>query len=649
MTRFRTAAFVAALVWLPAAAAMARGFDDFRAATPEELAMKGVPSAPGAAAVILDWGQRVDDIDLDSSEYVRIKILTEAGRKYGDIEIPYAPEYYHLHRIEARMTRPDGTIVDFKGKIYEKLIVKAGGKRLVSENFSIPDVQPGSIIEYKYRLGGRGQYLHNTRFVVQQDLPVLRAFLWLRPYQKEFTSFFTFQGLPEGKKPEKIGDHYELALENVPAFEKERYAPPEGELKTRVDFFYIEGRLIQSDAFWIGEGKSWTKKVESFIGSRPYVADQARAAIGTAATPDEKLHKLYARAQQIRNLAYEDEKTDAEAKNTHDNKSADDVLLNGYGSPSEINRTFVALARAAGFEANAVRIGESDERIFSKALPIGEHLDGEVAVVSMDGKQVWIDAGTPGAPYRVLSWQKLHVPGMLLSKGAAASWLMTPEQPASDALTQRKAVLRIEDDSIKGKITLTLTGQEALRQRVKNYKDDEAAIRKSLEETGKEWFAGGAVVKVTNVSGMKSIDDPIVVDFDVELSSLGSFAGSRALIPMSVFQAAAKNPFAPAQRKHPILFPYAWSEADDVTLQFPGDYSVESLPQPIKYDVNAAIYQSHYEASGANTVHFTRKFEFRSLYFGQESYGALRNFFSKVATADQDQLVLHKRAKTAAQ
>src|SRR5258708_6594941 len=177
MTRFRTAAFVAALVWLPAAAAMARGFDDFRAATPEELAMKGVPSAPGAAAVILDWGQRVDDIDLDSSEYVRIKILTEAGRKYGDIEIPYAPEYYHLHRIEARITRPDGTIVDFKGKIYEKLIVKAGGKRLVSENFSIPDVQPGSIIEYKYRLGGRGQYLHNTRFVVQQDLPVLRALL----------------------------------------------------------------------------------------------------------------------------------------------------------------------------------------------------------------------------------------------------------------------------------------------------------------------------------------------------------------------------------------------------------------------------------------------------------------------------------------
>ncbi len=227
MTRFRLAASVAALMLLTSTVAMAHGtlFDDFRNATAAELAMKEVPSAPGAPAVILDWVQRVDDSDLDSSQYYRIKILTEDGRKYADIEIPYLPLYYDLHRVQARVTKPDGTVVDFKGKFYDKVIIRAGGTRVSAQTFSIPDVQPGCIIEYRYDLGVRGQYLHNSRFEVQHELPVLHTLIWLKPYLSSvFSTFFTYRGLPEGKKPLKIKDHYELELENIPAFEKEEHA-----------------------------------------------------------------------------------------------------------------------------------------------------------------------------------------------------------------------------------------------------------------------------------------------------------------------------------------------------------------------------------------------------------------------------------------
>ncbi len=359
------------------------------------------------------------------------------------------------------------------------------------------------------------------------------------------------------------------------------------------------------------------------------------------------MQRLYARAQQIRNLGFEETKTDAETKNIHDNNYAEDVLRNGYGHPAEINRTFVALARAAGFEANAVRISESDEHLFIKTLPIAEQLDGEVCVAVVDGKRIWLDPGTPGAPYGVLSWQKLNVPGILLSRTAPASWVVTPEELPSEALTRRQTVLRIEDGVIKGKVTWTMSGQPALRQRVKNYRNDDGATLKSLEETARKWFGAGAVVKATGVTGMWSTVDPIVVELDVELPNLGSFGGSRAMVPLSLFEASTKNPFAPARRKHPIVFPYAWSEADDMTLVIPADYAVESLPRPIRYDTPAATYDSRYEAPSPNIIHLTRRFEFRSLYFDQENYGALRSYFSKVTAADQDLMVLHKRAKPA--
>ena len=185
---------------------------------------------------------------------------------------------------------------------------------------------------------------------------------------------------------------------------------------------------------------------------------------------------------------------------------------------------------------------------------------------------------------------------------------------------------------------------EIIFRRVTHHNDDAAATEKALIEKAKEWFPD-ATIKVTNVTGLKAVDGPVVVELDVDAPNLGSFAGSRALISMSAFGASSKNPFAATTRKHPIYFSYAWTEEDDVTLDVPDDYSVETLPADTTYDVSTAAYVTRYKAL-TKSVHFTRNFEVRSLYFPAESYSALRNFFSKVATADQEQITLKKMGKS---
>ncbi|MGA8806758.1 MAG: hypothetical protein WB973_02695 [Thermoanaerobaculia bacterium] len=54
---------------------------EFRDPTPAETAMTSVDFAPGAAAVILNWHQLVDDKNSYRTDYVRIKILTAEGKK----------------------------------------------------------------------------------------------------------------------------------------------------------------------------------------------------------------------------------------------------------------------------------------------------------------------------------------------------------------------------------------------------------------------------------------------------------------------------------------------------------------------------------------------------------------------------------------
>jgi len=557
--------------------------------------------------------------------------------------IPFIPLITNLDKLEARTTKPDGTVVPFNGKSYEKLIVKTSGVRMISKTFSLPEVGPGSIIEYRYTLGMRVEVLRGTKFTVQRELPVLHELLWLRP-NKSFMNFFSYRGLPPGKKPAMTGDHYELVLENIPAFEKEQYAPPEGEVKPIVNFFYT-AESIDPDTFWTRYGKELTTTIEDFISGDPAPIHNAAAeAVSGAPAPEEKLRRLYAVTQKVRNLAYESEKTAAEQRKLKDNHSAQDVLRNGYGYSGEITRLFVALARSAGFEASSVRIASRDDAFFSKKLPVPEQLDSEVALVKVDGKELVLDPGTPDAPFGIVAWQKGHVPGLKIVRKQDASWYETPELAATDALIAHKAVLHIDGESLKGKATVTYKGQEALVRRLVNHNDDETATKKSLEETTKGHFPEGAIVTLTKVTGMKTADPQIVAEYDVELPNTCSFAGSRTMIPLSVFHASGKNPFAPTVRTAPVYFEYPSIEEDDVTLDVPSGYTVETLPHPGDLNAGAIVYTTRYTNDPA-AVHFTRRLVVDSMFIPRDHYAAVRTVFSKITSSDQEQVVLHKAAK----
>ncbi len=113
--------------------------DEWLPISPEELKMTSEPKASGAPAIILY--RQIDRDDSDSRtpheyNYVREKIFTEEGRKYADVEIPFFKENENVHSIKARTIRPDGTIVNFDGKIYEKEIVKARGLKYLAKTIS---------------------------------------------------------------------------------------------------------------------------------------------------------------------------------------------------------------------------------------------------------------------------------------------------------------------------------------------------------------------------------------------------------------------------------------------------------------------------------------------------------------------------------
>jgi hypothetical protein len=360
-----------------------------------------------------------------------------------------------------------------------------------------------------------------------------------------------------------------------------------------------------------------------------------------AATPEEKLRKIYERVQQVRNMSYERERTEKEAKKEKlkDNNNIEDVWKNGYGYRSDIARLFVGLARGAGFDANIVRVAERDDHFFHIQLQDEFQLDAEVAVVRVGNEERYFDPGMPNCPFGLLAWQKTEVPALKPDKNGG-TFITTPKPAGKDALTERKAALRLsEDGTLQGKVQFIFTGLQAVRRRSDAMEKDDAQRRKDMEDELKDRLPSNATVKVESVTGLTGTDPALKVEYSMEIPGYAMATGRRLLLPTSVFHLTRRHPFTHAQRKYPIYFSYPSQDVDDITIELPAGYKIESLPQGRRIGSNVL----HYEVGRENTgdkLHVRRSFALDVYYFPTDYYPSLRRFYDEVRAGDEEQAVV---------
>ncbi len=622
--------------------------DEWQPISQEELKMTSVPEAPGAPAVYLYRQVDRDDSNFISEEYryARIKILTEEGRKYADVEIRFF-EGENIHSIKARTIRPDGSIVNFDGKAFDKTIVKAKGLKYLAKTFTLPDVQVGSIVEYHYKYE---RYVYSSRWILSEELFTKRAKFSLKPRPGFALRWSWPVGLPEGTIPPK-DEHGMIHLEtqNVPAFQIEDFMPPPDELKYRVDFIYTRGNdEKEPEKFWKKEGKTLNDSVESFTGKRKAMEQAVAEIVSPADAPEAKLQKIYARVQKFRNTSWETVKTEQEQKREKqkDINSVEDLWKRGYGDSLQINWLFLALARAAGFEAYSVFISPRSEYFFKPQVMNPFQLNGDVVLVKLNGKEVYCDPATAFAPFGLLSWPETGVKGLLLDK-EGGSWVTTTLPPSSDSRIERKAELKLtETGSLEGKLTVTFSGLEALWRRIEERNEDATNRKKFLEDQVKEYIPVGIEVDLTNQPDWGSSTPTLTAEFELKVPGWASGAGRRALMPVGLFSATEKHLFDHANRIYPIYFAYPFQEVDDVSIELPLHWQVTSLPPVQNQDGHVVSYTLKVE-NGKGTLHLARMLNVDFLELETKYYAALRNFFRIVRTGDEQQIVLQPGATAA--
>lgn len=620
---------------------------DFQPVSQEELKMTSEPKAPGAPAIILFREVDRDDSrvgTIHEDNYYRIKIFTEEGRKYADIEIPFVKGIDDVIHIRARTIKPDGTIVLFDGNVFEKSLVKARGIKFLAKTFTLPAVEPGCVIEYSYTLDL--QHAYASHWILSESMYTKEALFSLKPFQGRYYPVhlrWSWHNLPPGSEPkEDPRGIIRMGVKDIAAFQTEDYMPPPNELKSRVDFIY-ENEMPERDPdqFWKRVGKKRNGLLESFVGKQKAMEQAVAQIVAPSDSPETKLHKIYDRVQQVRNTTYELRKTEQEEKRDKEkiNENVEDIWKRGYGNGQQLTWLFLALARAAGFEASGCWVADRRQYFFQPGLMQSQELDANVVLVKLNGKDAYFDPGGAFTPYGLLTWSETGVKGLKLDKDGG-TWITTTLPASSESQVKRTAALTLSDSGdLEGKLTVTYSGLAAMYFRIENRNADDVARKKFLEDAIKGQIAGNSEAQLTNQPDWSHSEPSLVAEFEIKIPGWASNAGKRTMLPVGVFTAYEKKLFEQEHRVHPIYFEYPYEKTDDVSIALPSGWRVSSLPKPATEDGHIVVYNMAVEDSHG-LLHVSRKLTFDVLLLEPKYYPALRNFFQTVRSGDEGQIVL---------
>lgn len=646
--------------------------------TAEDLKMTDLPELPGAPAVCLFYELIDDREEGELQVFKRIKILTPAGRDYANVEIPYYSLMDEVKDIKIKVYEPDGKSREVKAEIMEKIASKLGPFEYRVKTLAVPDVIPGQIIEYEYKIVPRKDV---SIFTILDNLIIIRmSFLLLN---RELSDLYSSPGVswdlqepiyirrarykfvPSGFVGVARKDKYNLAwvasrleevkpiidekgleleLNHIPPFDREEFMPPESSLKMNFKVYFVDPSIQSDQAYWEKAAGGWKKEYEEFMSPDKVLKKQIQSLVGGETDPEVKLKKIYDSLQSIKNLHYAGEMSEKDWKKIVTPKNAVEVLKRKYGYKNQIAKTFAALARTAGFETYLVRVVARDDKLFNPKLPLfyGQ-FDSEIVMVRVGNRFKSFDPGQPDCPYGVVYWTKTGT-AALVFENDQLKFFTSPSTSVDESTLRQLARLRPDDQgNLAGTIRVEYTGQEAVSRKFENREKDEIKVREILEEELRKKLPPGSRVTLKNLTGLKDRTTELIVEYEVTISGVVHQTGDRLLLPVYALTNPGQYPFRSAFRKYPIYFNYPFTQIDEIIIDLPEGYEVEAIPQAGRRDSERSgfILACVQEASGKLKIE--RRVAIKKNVFPVEDYIHLKDFFDYVQGRDEQQIILKKK------
>lgn len=604
--------------------------------TQEEINLREVSFEKDADAVIL-WEQgqsRFNSNLLETSIYVRMKILKESGKSRGTLSIPF---YVGDERTE-NINGIKASVVNFVSGVsaveevpkenFFEVDLSNGWKEI---RITFPNVQVGSILEYSYKKTDKNiGILDGWNF--QNDVPTLGS-----SYEITMVPYYDYKLIGQGVKyftsAEVTSNNgtFSWVLRDLHSLAGEPYMKNYMDYRERVEFQLSRYQKFSSGAYnngseWIDVLSTWSEmgnrvledfQEMGFFRSSPLEKETLDIDL-SGSSEKEKAKKAY--------YFFQDNFDLSDFKGFWPEQTISQLLKSKKGSAEELNLALMGVLRSIGIECDPLLIGsKGNGRSELVPFPFMNQFNEIILLARLDGESVYIDLSDPVAPFGYVGLDKHVKGGLLLVKDKSD---LVPIKIRHNSNTILMSDVQLSEE---GKLEINNTMRTYFYEGLKL-----ASASKPLRDRNESMdrlFSEDENYIFSDVQVLDELKDKNYVSTKFKVTSKERVDREVLEIAPFSFSSYSENPFTQDYRVFPVDFGFSFTETYNAKIKIPSGYELDDYPVEEKITISSGQIEFSYSPTMIDgVVNIIARMEVKDPLIDPKLYGDLRLLMETVAS-----------------
>ncbi len=626
--------------------------------SPNEVKATSYENDKGAEAVVLfDKGEShfvegEEGFKVLFERLTRIKVLSDAGKKWTDFEIPY----YHEEELYEKIYELKGVVYNYESGYITKtpLDLSLVNKERINNNWdqkliAMPNVREGSVVELKYKIESPYYFnLQDWRF--QWGIPVVYSeyitkmtpyfeYTWLLQGANKFDLYETYKEQATGwslpvNHSYSITSAYDVvqkyAMKNVEAFNDEGFIGSMEDYIIKLDFQlsrinYLSGG--KKDIF-----TTWDKLIEGLLKKENFGRYLKKSTKNASEILDhEKLVNISSREKFniVLNFVKNRFKWNEEY-GIFASKTLSKTLDDGYGNSADINLMTAGLLNGVGIKSYPVIISTRKHGKIRKNYPFVHFFNYVVVLAEIDGEVILTDATDLNIQNDRIPAHCINDVGLIIKKDEESWTSLVCNFPS---IIKTSIIIDIEGMTLSVQISKSATEYDALHLR-KTYGNDRKKLKKKFLEDGYN-------VEESNidVDNMKDLAKSYNVKY--RFNKKAEYINNKIYISPFFNEIITENPLKRQTRNYPIEMLYPKLRVFLSSFKIPQGYKLDYIAENYKIDNENFTLQYKSNIIG-DFVQVSYSYYFKKSIYPANDYLKLKLYFKEIVKKANEKVVLVK-------
>lgn len=570
---------------------------------------------------------------------VRIRVLSDDQLEQAEAGLIGIPFYFKdgietISNLEAITHQPDGSQVRFD--INNRRTVDLNSRYKIIE-FEMPEVQQGSIIEYKYTLERRyieelpnfylthrvptqevNLYFRNSDFIRYDAVPLHINDFDLQ-YEENRVDTSNVPLLFTLPRPDPVYIE-EWNAEDIPAVDVSSYISSIDDIRAQIKFqiseFGIPRQPLENS--WEFVAAQLLRNRNPYEMIEPYddleqMGEEIASSVNSLVEAQDSIYQVVNSSVQFNGV-----------NSVFTEENLNDVLEGEPSSQAEINLVLLTMLRGAGIDAQPMLMSGREFGQINKSFPSVFQFNHLLVYSEIDGKQYFMDATFPFSLPNLIPIDSYNSQGMALSQ-ENYEWIdISPEQSLFELDIDIDASL-----STNGTLSGTLTAQtrgypsQNIREELNSGTPVSEIIKQTFFEVYSEAEMSEGSLEI-NPQNRNIVD--VVTNFEIP-NYAASFRDGIEFRPMVVgyiFQ----NPFESTERRVPITLDAPEKLSIHYTVDLPDGFVVDEMGETRATSLQGAALREEYISEG-NNVEYSFDIDISQKEFPADVYSQLRRIYER--------------------